>query len=366
MNIIDWDIILAELAGGMEQLLHPETYELGGRVYPDALRRGCSRLAAAMMRAGAIPPVDIPDTIELLNQPVGTWQVRPAPPEHLRSIILMEGEDITDDADNCIISNPDIAGEYTQALMKRVVRNCLARGDQEGYVLFRRWIIEHPIASRRELIEVRRKLSDPDLGDLFNEAYEDVPNSPTGGSGIRTCQRCGWTLLEDTNREAWRCSLSRCRQLDGFLPDQHSDHYPSDSDVRRVRRGLARYTTLPGKLEMRLYQSLERIRGLTVELWPDCDAYDIGIQFPDGQRWAVDCKDARNPVWLAHHLNQNPIPTSSPAERSLYVFPAYHRKLDPNYARAFSSRWKPRSSQENWSFDDEFLRKVRGRLESVK
>ena len=366
MNTIDWDTILAELAGGMEQLLHAETYERGRKVYPDALRRGCSRLAAAMMRAGAIPPVGIPDTIKLLNQPVGTWQVWPSPPEHLRAIILMDGEEITDDADNYIIANADIAGEYTQALMKRVVRNCLTRGDQEGYVLFRRWTIEHPVASRRELIAVRRKLSDPDLRDLFDEAYEEVLTSSTAGSGIRTCRRCGWTLLEDANREARRCSLSRCRELEGFLPSQHSGHYPSDSDVRRVRRGLARYTTLPGKLEMRLYQSLERMRGLTVELWPDCDAYDIGIRFPDGQRWAVDCKDARNPVWLAHYLNQNQIPTSSLEERAIYVFPAYHRKLDPDYARAFSSRWRPCSSQEDWSFDDEFLRKVKSRLASGK
>ena len=71
--------------------------------------------------------------------------------------------------------------------MKRVVLNCLARGDQKGYVLFRRWIIEHPVAGRRELIEVRRKLPDPDLRDLFDEAYEVVPTSTTAGSGVRTC-----------------------------------------------------------------------------------------------------------------------------------------------------------------------------------
>ena len=366
MNTIDWDIILAELAGGMEQLLHPAANERGENIYPTALRHGCSRLAAAMLRAGASPPVGLPDTIELLNQPVGAWQVLPAPPEHLRAISLMDGEDITDDADYYIIANPDIAGEYTQTSMKRVVRNCLARGDQEGYVLFRRWIIEHPVASRRELIEVRRKLTDPDLRDLVDEAYEDVSTWHTAGSGVRTCRRCGWTLLEDANRATWRCSLSRCRQLDGFLPNQHSDHYPSDSDVRRVRRGLARYTTLPGKLEMRLHQSLERMRGLTVELWPHCDAYDIGIEFPDGQRWAVDCKDARNPVWLAHYLNQNQIPTSRSEERAFYVFPAYHRKLNPDYARAFSSRWQRHSAQVDWCFDDEFHRRVRSRMESVE
>lgn len=366
MTTIDWDIIVAELAGGMDQLLHTETFGRGGNIYPDALRRGCSRLGAYMLRAGATPPIDVPDTIALLNQPVGAWQVWTAPPEHMRTVILMDGEDITDDAENYIVANPDIVGESTQAIMKRVVQNCLARGDQEGYVLFRSWIIEHPVASRRELIEVRRKLSDPALRDLFDEAYEDLPASLTVGSGIRTCRRCGWTVLRDKNREAWRCSLSRCRQLEGFLPNRHIDHYPSGSDVRRVRRGLARYTTLPGKLEMRLYQSLNRIRGLTVELWPDCDAYDIGIEFPDGQRWVVDCKDARNPVWLAHFLNENQIPISGSTGRAFYVFPAYQRKLNPDYARAFSSRWRPHSTQEGWSFDDELLRTVRGHLASGK
>ena len=136
--------------------------------------------------------------------------------------------------------------------------------------------------------------------------------------------------------------------------------------MHRVRRGLARYTTLPGKLEMRLFQSLNRIRGLTVELWPDCDTYDIGIEFPDGQRWIVDCKDARNPVWLAHSLNQNQMPISGSTGRAFYVFPAYHRKLNPDYARAFSSRWRPHSAQEGWSFDDELLRTVRGHLASGK
>ena len=366
MSFTDWDTILAELATGVEQLLYEESREPSASIYPDGLRRGCSRLAAAMLRAGASPPVGIPDTIELLNQPIGAWQALPAPPEHLHAIILMDGEDVTDDADDFIIANSDIAGETTQSLMKRVVRNCLTRGDQEGYALFRRWIIEHPVASRQELMEVRRKLADADLRDLFDEAYEDVPSWHTAGCGIRTCRRCGWTLLENVNRATWRCSLSSCRQLEGFLPNEHSDLYPSDSDVRRVRRGLARYTTLPGKLEVRLYNSLERMSGLTVELWPDCDAYDIGIEFPDGRRWAVDCKDARNPVWLANHLSQSQIPTSRSEERAFYVFPAYRGKLNADYARAFNSRWRPHSTQVDWCFDDEFRRRVRSRMETAK
>ena len=103
-----------------------------------------SRLSAAMIRAGATPINSISDTVEMMQEPVSTWKVAPTPPEHMGSLILMDGEDITEDAENCIDSNPDVAGEWTQQVMKRVVDNCRARGDQEGYVTFRRCIIGAP------------------------------------------------------------------------------------------------------------------------------------------------------------------------------------------------------------------------------
>ena len=363
---IDWDITLAVLSGGIEQLLYQEA---GGRkrgTCPDALRVGMSRLAAAMIRAGATPISSIADTIEVMQEPVSTWKVLPPPPQYMGSLILMDGEDITEDAENCIDSNPDVAGEWTQQVMKRVVDNCRARGDQVGYVTFRRCIIDHPVAARRELIETRRKLSDDGLLTMFDDAYEEVPQASLSGDIVRTCARCGWTLVKEVNRDVWRCALSSCRQLGDALPARFPDSIPFNAGTRRVRLGLARYTTRPGGLEISLFRALEELGGLTLELWPHCDAYDIGVTFPNGEKWAIDCKDARDPAWLAGHLNQSQFSTLGSWGQAYYIFPAYRRWTRREYGRVFSSRWRPDPPGVKWGFDDEFLIKVRAQLERMQ
>lgn len=359
---IDWSIILAELSNGMEQLLFQEASGRGGEIYPDSLRRGLSRLSLAMIRAGGTPVNSIADAIEVLQRPVGEWKVSPAPPEHMRTLTLMDGEDISEDAENCIDSNPDIPGEWTQRIMKEVVDNCRTRGDQDGYVTFRRCIVERPVATRQELIGTRRKLGDTDLQDKFTEAYEEIPMSSLSGDYVRTCPRCGWTLSKEVNRDIWRCALGRCRQLARVVPDQFPDRRPFTQGMKRVRLGLARYTTRPGGLELRLFRALEEMNGLTVELWPYCDAYDIGVTFTNGENWAIDCKDARNPAWLAGHLSQTRFSTLGSWHRAFYVFPGHHRRTGRDYGTTFNSRWQPDDDNVGWSFDDDLLKMVRDNL----
>lgn len=362
---IDWSIILAELSSGIEQLLYREA---GGResgTCPDSLRVGMSRLSAAMIRAGATPINSIADAVEMMQKPVSTWKVSPAPPEHMSSLTLMDGEDITEDAENCIESNPDIAGERTQQVMKEVVDNCRTRGDQEGYVTFRRCVVEHPVATRQELIETRRRLLDDDLLAMFDDAYEEVPQASLSDDVVRTCARCGWTLLKEVARDVWRCALASCRQLEGALPARFPDNLPFDVGTRRVRLGLARYTTRPGGLEIRLFQALGALEDVTVDLWPHCDAYDIGVTFPNGEKWAIDCKDSRDPAWLAGHLNQSQFSTLGSWDQAFYIFPSYRRRTRPEYGRIFSSIWRPYPSGVRWGFDDDFLKKVRSQMEEI-
>ena len=362
MASTDWSILLAELSSGMEQLLYQKADGRRGEIYPDSLRRGLSRLSLAMIRAGGTSISSIADAIEVLQRPVDEWNVSPEPPEHMRSMTLMDGDDITDDAENCIVNNPDIAGEWTQQIMKEVVDNCRTRGDQDGYVTFRRCIVERPVATRQELIEVRRKLSDTDLHDKFTEAYEEIPMSSLSEDEVRTCPRCGWTKSREANRDVWRCALGRCRELSQVIPERFPDSRPFTPGMKRVRLGLARYTTRPGGLELRLFRALEEINGVTVELWPHCDAYDIGVTFTNGENWAIDCKDARNPAWLAGHLNQTQFSTLGSWHRAFYVFPGHHRRTGRDYERTFRSRWQPDGDNVGWSFDDDFLKMVKDHL----
>ena len=366
VSSINWDITLAELASGLAQLLDRPTGSQVSDVYPRKLRLGISRLAAAMIRTGVQPIHSIPDAIRMLQDPVGCWEVSPRPPEYLRAITLMDGEYITEDAEELIIDNPDISAELTQRVMLRVIQNCRARGDQEGYVRFRRFIIEHPVVSQLEFIRSLNSFDDKDLRSMMIEAYEEVPAPHTYGEDIRTCKRCGWTLPRVLRGNSSRCANRRCLLLEGVQPTRFPRHHTWEPGLRRVKAGLARYTTQPGGLELRLYDSLQELEHLRVELWPNYDTYDIGIIFPDGESWAVDCKDSGRPEMLAAILSREDFPMSGSWQRAFFVFPNYRREITPTYGRTFQSRWRTGDRFVSWSFDDKLLRTVKDRLRETE
>ena len=357
-----WDILLAELSTGMAQLLDRDIGRPMKEVYPRTLRIGFSRLATAMIRAGARPIHSVPDAVEMFQKPVGLWEVSPRPPKYLDSLTLMNGDYISEDAEELIIDNPDVSGELTQRIMVRVIDNCRTRGDQEGYVSFRRFIIEHPVATMMEFITALNSLNDEHLRSLLNEAYEEIPSSPASGKDVPICVRCGWTVPVFVSGEPGRCANRRCLQLEGMQVPRFPANRPRELGLRRVQSGLARYTAQPGGLEMRLYSSLAEIGSLQVDLWPIYDAYDIGITFPDGETWAVDCKDSGRPALLAAVLSREDFPMSSPWQRAFYVFPDYRQKINPGYAGLFESGWQRETSGVSWKFERAFLQMVKNRL----
>lgn len=365
MSHIDWDIILAELSCGMAQMLEREAGVYRRQFYPQALRLGLSRLAAAMLRAGTYPVYSVDGAVRMMQKPVGDWEVSPSPPEHIAGVTLMDGEYITEDAEECIVLNADVAGELTQRIMLRAIEICRTRGHQDGYVHFRRFIIEHPVVTQLELIDGLDTLADDNLRTLMNEAYEEVPGSKSPGGVVPTCVRCGWTLLRGVNRKPGWCPNRRCRQLDGILPARYPASHPSGLGLRRVLAGLARYTTQPGQLELSLYRSLSKLNQLRVELWPGYDNYDIGITFPDGEVWAVDCKDSARPGVLAARLRVEEFPLWGLWQHAFYVFPAYRKKTTPHYGTVFQSGWHSDNKAVSWAFDDQFLRMVKKRLRGV-
>ena len=346
----------------MTELLEREAGGYTGQVYPQTLRLGLSRLAGAMLRAGSYPVHSIPGAVTMMQKPVGDWDVQPAPPEHIADLVLMDGEYMTADAEESIVANSDVAGELTQRIMLRVIENCRARGDQEGYVSFRKFIIEHPVVTQLELMDILDILADDNLRTLMNEAYEDIPGSHILDEEVQTCVRCGWTLLRNVNWDGGRCASQRCRQLDGVLPAQYPASHSLGPGLRRVRAGLARYTTQPGQLELKLFRRLSTLNQLRTELWPGYDDYDLGITFPDGEVWAVDCKDSARPGLLAARLRMKEFSTSSRWQSAFYIFPAYRKKLTPHYGKMFQSGWRTGETNVSWRFDDQFLSMVKKRL----
>ena len=357
-----WDILLAELSTGLAQLLDRDIDGRRVDVYPRTLRIGISRLATAMIRAGERPIHSISDAVEMFQKPVGLWNVSPRPPEHLNGLTIMDGDYITEDAEELIVDNPDVSGELTQRIMVRVIENCRIRGDQDGYVSFRRFIIEHPVATMMEFIAALNSLNNENMRSLLTEAYEEVPNSPASGNDLFICARCGWTIPLSVSRKPGHCGNRRCLQLEGVQAPRFPAKRPWEPGLRRVQSGLARYTTQPGGLEMRLYSSLAEIEPLQVELWPNYDAYDIGITFSDSETWAIDCKDSGRPMLLAAGLSRNDFPMSSSWQRAFYVFPDYRQKINSGYARMFESGWQNKASGVSWEFELAFLQMVKSRI----
>jgi hypothetical protein len=76
--------------------------------------------------------------------------------------------------------------------------------------------------------------------------------------------------------------------------------------VVRIRRDLSIYISLPGRPEADLARALKKL-GATVVWWPDVDAYDLLVIWPDGRRWGIDVKDWRTPYALALRLRPLPI-----------------------------------------------------------
>lgn len=361
------DVILSELCGGMSQLLDMDSREIHDFTIPPTLRLGLSRLAAAMIKASSEPIQSVPDAVSMMQRPLGEWEVTFPVPEYLADLMLMDGEFLTEDADALIVSNSDVAAELTQGIMRRLIEMCRASGKQDDYVAFRRFVIEHPVASRMEMIDILHKLSDDSLRSLLrDEAFESVPGDLESDGQVLICQRCGWTLVKNTYRGSLGCADAGCRRLEGMIPAHYSRGLSAGDGLRRVRAGLARYTARPGRLELSLFETLSELDGLKVELWPGFDSYDLGVTFPTGEVWAIDCKDSSRPSLLAARLNKDTIPRQPSWRKAFYVFPAYRKEAAPNYERVFRTQWKSRQEGVNAVFDEEFLRIVEKHLQAGK
>jgi len=84
-------------------------------------------------------------------------------------------------------------------------------------------------------------------------------------------------------------------------------HIPQPVPVdghKALTRGVWRWTTVPGLVEIALYQALAD-RGLKPVLWPDLDAYDLHVEAGEGAGKAIfqiDLKDYSNPLLLARKV----------------------------------------------------------------
>jgi hypothetical protein len=72
---------------------------------------------------------------------------------------------------------------------------------------------------------------------------------------------------------------------------------PAD-EVLAAEFAVWRYIVIPGLVEVQLHDELAAVNGVTVQLWPALDRYDLDVRTPHRQ-WRVDVKDWRSATQLA-------------------------------------------------------------------
>jgi hypothetical protein len=114
----------------------------------------------------------------------------------------------------------------------------------------------------------------------------------------------------------------------------------------------------PEKPLLALYRQLTDDFGLTCQLWPEVDSYDLYVEFSDRERWAVDMKDVSNPTGLAATANH--FRNSPEWDQAFFVFPEHRRH--PDYLRTFRAHWA-RPHKTEAMFVKDFVQLVRERIE---
>lgn len=158
------------------------------------------------------------------------------------------------------------------------------------------------------------------------------------------------------DNQYWECPVCGALNVDGdgqlssVKPSACLRRCPSSTGWRGLERdskrlvlklGLQRRTLIPGKEEIRLFDWLRNdVRPNTdylqkIILYPGVDRYDIRLEFADGQAWAVDVKDYRDPLALGKQIKEPPSSFSFDQRlkwnRFFYVVPDYRQQDHPGY-----------------------------------
>jgi pPIWI_RE three-gene island domain Y/REase associating with pPIWI_RE len=358
-------LILHLVASGIVQFdrrLHREPWRLVP--YPDALQKGLDKLTVRCLKREAEPPASVPDLLGWCRErPLYDWVLDLGEEIADRSDRLLDGPQPTAFCQEWAVDSRDVESEVIERrLLHGVIATCRQAGDQDGYVAFRRLLIEKPVLTTLQLhVECAR----PELSRLAEEVrkvYAPAPLEYAESHAVVCCATCGNLLLRSPGGML-HCGDDRCARETTTVGRRIS----LAEDPLWLELPFRTFVTAPGRAELWLAKRLERL-GVSVELWPEFDAYDLRVGFPDGEAWAVDVKDWASPVALARHLDRvaELVPTSPPWQRAFFVFPQDRLRRRPDYVRAFvnASRALARSPKVAALGEGSFVDAVRRHLRS--
>ena len=304
----------------------------GDPVYEDRVQRAYNHLVLHCMHDGAEPPASVPHMIAwAARTPLAEW------PADLSAAAIDGDEVLVDDETRtptqaCLewaMPVADAASElFENSIIEDAIAACRAARSPRSYTAFRRLLITRPVLTATELAALAAEIELLPVFEVIRRSYEPAPASYLTRGGFQLCGRCGCLLVPLRDSE-YRCELDRCRNDGGTTLGAV---LPAATGVLQLSRPLRVFITSPGLAETDLEATL-RSAGLRPEMWPQFDAYDLRIPFPDGTAWAIDVKDWANPSLLA--VRTQALRADPPHDRGFIVVPAYRFRVREDYARAF-------------------------------
>ena len=233
----------------------------------------------------------------------------------------------------------DAAAElFENVIIATALEACRAARSPKSYTAFRRLLTTRPVLTGADLVALAAEIELMPTLEVIRRCYEPAPAAlPAGKGADPACGRCG-CLLVPLRNGGFRCELDLCRNDSGTTL---GPELPSGARVFQLSRPLRVFITSPGLAETELEASAEQARpsGSSPQMWPQFDAYDLRVPFPDGSAWAVDVKDWASPSLLAARMHA--LPPDPPYTRAFIVVPEYRFLVREDYARAFRSALPP-------------------------
>lgn len=329
--------------------------------YPAPLQQGWNRLVATCLMKGVESPIGLDNLFAWCRAwPLAQWPLTLPLDEMGPSDTLIDGPFLTETCEEWASASSDVEAELTEnQIMERAIGICRIKNAQATYAAFRRLLIEYPVLTRDEHDKHRLARVLEPLEQQFIDAFIEAPESYVVDDSFHCCPYCGG-LLQSVKGQ-FVCEEKRCRARGRITP---SRSIPAASRVLHLRRGLHRYVTIPGLTEIRLAERLENL-GLTVEMWPGIEAYDLRVSFPTGAIWALEVKDRKDPCRLAKATK--PIPDNPSWTQAFFVFPDERKEERADYKRAFENSRPPsfRQAHTKAVFFKELIRAAKQELGKV-
>ncbi|GAA3491741.1 hypothetical protein [Streptomyces cremeus] len=341
--------------------------------YPRQAQRALDAVVLACLRQGARPPSGVPGLLEWCRaRPVSNWPLEGLAELGGLADLARTGEDLLIDvaaqAPSQLCHELALEGgsrssaqQVSGAVVRRAMRLCRDAYLPESYTAFRRLLVEQPVLTRAALTSTLADLYLDPVRELIDLVYVPVPDNYVRDGAYTPCARCR-TLLTPLADGGWWCEHARCRFAGAPAPGTPLVR-AATGEVRHLEQPLRLFVTGPGRAEIALEERLTQL-GLTVDMWPGFDAYDLRVTFPDGRVWAVDVKDWVHAGFLGR--SANPVRGEPPYDEACWAVPAFRVEQRRDYLQVYERESADRPGRPPLLTDDHVVRAASARLRGVQ